>query len=212
MEKRKYKFRLEINETHEQFLEKIKSKKGTKDLKPFLAERFINTPAAFDLLCYGRRVSFDFGRLIGASGIFPFQDCDIYFELKETGETLRTEANKKRLPDVEFCKCVYAIRDILNRHLKELGCPILSGSYFAVSDYIYGADCIISFDGDAECMPADYCNNDEKAKIRYIGGLYPRYKRKIKDSLCKKEQKKEQKFAILENIVSDTDEKSRIRY
>lgn len=169
MKNREYTFRLEKNETHEQFMEKMKSKKGTKDLKPFLAERFINTPADFDLFCYGRRVSFAFGKIIGASGIFPFRYSNTYFELTETGETLRANADEKRLPDKKFCERVYAVRDELNRHLKELGCPPLSGPYFAVSDYITGANWIVGFDGNAKCQPADYYNNDEKAKIRYTG-------------------------------------------
>jgi len=171
MKKKEYTFWLDKNETPEQFSEKLKSKKGTKELKPFLAARFKNTPESFDLFCYGKRVSFDFGKIIGASGIFPFKDSNIYFELTETDETLRNEAEENRLPDKDFCENVYGVENELNERLKELGCPPLSGSYFATSDYISGANWIVGFDDDAECMPADYYNNDEKAKIRYIGTL-----------------------------------------
>lgn len=161
-------FRLEKNETPEQFADKLKSKIGTEEDDIFLVERFVNIPAPFDLLCYGKRVSFDFGRAFRATGIFPFKEDDIYIELTESAETLRENADESHLPGVGLCEGIYEIRNKLNRRLKKLGVPLLEGEYFAVGMAEFGTNWIVGFSGNEECMPVDCFNNGKKAKIRYV--------------------------------------------
>lgn len=130
--------------------------------------------ANFDLLCIkdGKktRLPFNVGKDCNPSGIFPFKESDVYLELTETEESLRKFADELRLPTLNFCKMVYAIRDELNKSLELLGRPIIKGCYFADGNDLYRLNWIVGFD-DTSYLTSDYYNNDEKAKIRYVGNL-----------------------------------------
>lgn len=122
------------------------------------------TNASFDLLCKVdgalTRVSFEEGRNKSPIGIFPFQDSLAYVELCESSFMPRFIAKETSLPTIEFFEKLFAIRDELNRRLKQLQCPIIEGDYFA------SLNMIAVFDGEKfekRCAP------HESAKIRYYG-------------------------------------------
>ena len=70
----------------------------------------------------------------------------------------------------EFCNKVYQIKDELNQHLKILHKPLLEGSYFAIGKRFSELNCIVNF-GNSYGLLVDYYDNDELAKIRYIGKI-----------------------------------------
>ncbi len=130
----------------------------------------------FDLLCEvncrPQRLSFIEGRHQHPIGIFPFKGDSTYFELEETEETLRFSAEENRLPERDWCDKVYPIKKQLNKALKILGAPILSGAYFALSSNYMPECCwIVGFDDNKfNTLSSDYYDRKvEKAKIRYVG-------------------------------------------
>jgi hypothetical protein len=67
---------------------------------------------------------------------------------------------------------VYPIKKQLNKALKILGAPILSGAYFALSSNYMPECCwIVGFDDNKfNTLSSDYYDRKvEKAKIRYVG-------------------------------------------
>ena len=126
----------------------------------------------FDLLCFSDgklvRLPFLVGKDRNPIGIFPFADDNVAIDLEEKGETVYADADKHLLPEHDWCKKVYPLKDKLNVCLKKLGKPTLKGCYFVKHYYMEDAVWIVSFDDCNLGMPSDYYGDNEKAKIRYV--------------------------------------------
>lgn len=127
----------------------------------------------FDLLCIvnGKKVRLPYceGKDKNPFGIFPLRISAYYryyLELEEHPEDIRRNADESKFPEDGFCQQVWKIREALNCCLQSLNAPPLKGCYYAKKgnyNWIVGFD---AFENE-QCMPSDYYNFDEKAKIRY---------------------------------------------
>ena len=118
----------------------------------------------FDLRCNINgnqvRLPFEQGKNHKVVGIYPFPNIDFYIYTHESTEDMPTFAEK--LIPIAIWKCLFQIKDELNRCLSELGLPVFEGLYFAQQDDLYNL--IIDF------SQKQIKNNDYQpicAKVRY---------------------------------------------
>lgn len=129
----------------------------------------------FDVLCEvnGEKVRLPFSKRNSGKpiGIFPFKNSVVYLELDEVENKKHTDkdVDESRLLDEYFCCArVSKVVDRLNLCLKEMGKPVLEGSYLADnSSYMHGCGWIIGFDNTG-----DYHGGNVPAKLRYMGRFY----------------------------------------
>ena len=129
----------------------------------------------FDVLCEvnGQKVRLPFSKRNSGKpiGIFPFKNSVVYLELDEVENKKHTDkdVDESRLLDEYFCCArVSKVVDRLNLCLKEMGKPVLEGSYLADnSSYMHGCGWIIGFDNTG-----DYHGGNVPAKLRYMGRFY----------------------------------------
>lgn len=145
------------------------------DIKAFKKKHLNESelPDVFDVLCEvdGKKVRLPFSkRHLGKPiGIFPFAGPE-YLELDEVPDKKHTDkdVDESRLLDERFCcGLVSKVADRLNLYLKEMGKPVLEGSYLADSSYMRGCGWIIGFDNTG-----DYHGGNVPAKLRYMGRFY----------------------------------------
>ena len=112
-----------------------------------------------------RRVSFEEGKDKKIIGIFPFDYSPVFLFTDESDFRTRLGIDVDALPTIGFWKSFMSVKDELNKTLDELNLPIVEGEYFALSNYSYAQNLIVTVN---EKLSSEYADDSKKAKLRYI--------------------------------------------